>query len=99
VVHPRERVRMSKPSSPRPFSSTTKPIPRTLHPKCLKRQTTKHLLRHPLDLSPNPTNPTNNSNNTFFLLEALKGGIGQSPPKQSYTEPKENAATKCFQEP
>jgi hypothetical protein len=82
---------MRKSRSPRPFSSTRKPIPRTLDPKRLNRQASKHLLRHPLGRSPNPTN-------SDFLV-ALKAGSGQSPPKQSYRAPPENAATKCFQEP
>jgi hypothetical protein len=89
---------MRKLRSPRPFSSTRKPIPRTLDPKRLNRQASKHLLRHPLGRSPNHKSTTNPTTNSNFLV-ALKGGSGQSPPKQSYRAPGENAATNCFQEP
>ena len=39
-------------------------------------------VKHPLDRSPNhnSTNPTNKSN---LFCQALKGGAGKSPPKQS----------------
>ena len=88
---------MRKLRSPRPFSSTGKPIPRTLDPKRLNRQASKHLLRHPLGRSPNHKSTTNPTNSDFLV--ALKAGSGQSPPKQSYRAPGENAATNCFQEP
>ena len=88
---------MSKPRISRPFSSR-KPIPRTLDPKHLNRQASKHLLKHPLAQSPNHTSSANPTTNSDFLV-ALKAGSGQSPPKQSYRAPRENAATKCFQQP
>ena len=64
----------------------------------LNRQASKHLLRHPLGRSPNHTSSADPTTNSDFLV-ALKAGSGQSPPKQSYRAPAENAATKCFQQP
>ena len=88
---------MRKSRSPRPFSSTRKPIPRTLDPKHLNRQASKHPLRHPLGLQLQPQK--HHQPHQQRLSVALKAGSGQSPPKQSYRAPRENAATKCFQEP
>src|SRR5829696_4004460 len=76
-------------------SARRKSKPRTLSPKCLDRQTSKHILGHPLSQSPNhnATNPSHRSN-PCLGPNKVKHPLDRSP-KHNSTNPT-NKSNRCL---